>query len=137
MLEFNVRFGDPETEAVLPLIESDLVEAMEACVEGKLESCRMTISHRTAVSVVLASEGYPAKPETGRKIEGLDSVAERDALLFHAGTRKERGAWKTTGGRVLNVAGLGSSVEDARARAYAAVDKIRFEGMQPALAAKR
>ena len=144
VLEFNARFGDPETQAVLPLIDSDLVELMEACVDGQLEKARLQLSKRHAVSIVLASEGYPNKPHTGRKIEGLDAVAENEAVVFHAGTIHDHGAWKTAGGRVLSVTALGDSLEQAREKAYAAAAKIRFDGMQwrkdiakgPALAAR-
>jgi len=129
VLEFNVRLGDPETQTVLPLMESDLIEAIEACMNGKLDSLRLNVSRKHAVCVVLASEGYPTAPKMGRLIKGLDSIKESEGLVFHAGTKKDGQGWKTAGGRVLDVTGLGATLEEARTRAYAAVAKIHFEGM--------
>lgn len=129
VLEFNVRFGDPETQAVLPLLETDLIEVMEACAEGNLRSLDLAISRRHAVSIVLASEGYPILPQVGREIAGLDKAQKPDVFVFHAGTQRGPDGWKTAGGRVLNVTGLGTTVEEARNRAYAAAAEIRFEGM--------
>jgi len=129
VLEFNVRFGDPETQAVLPLMDGDLLELMEAAGRGTLS--RHSAPWRGAgVCVVLASEGYPENPRTGRPISGLDAAAGPDSLVFHAGTSLEDGTWNTRGGRVLGVTGLGQTLEEARGRAYAAASRIRFEGMQ-------
>ena len=128
VLEFNARFGDPETQAVLPLLTGDLLDLLESSALGDLSGRSVTWKGASAC-VVLASQGYPDAPVTGRPIEGLDGVPE-DALVFHAGTRRDGSLWKTAGGRVLGVTGLGDSLEQARDRAYAAVGAIRFEGMQ-------
>jgi phosphoribosylamine--glycine ligase len=129
VLEFNVRFGDPETQPVLPRLESDLVPALLACVEGRLEDADLAWDQRAAVCVVMASEGYPGSYETGREIHGLESVeALEDVIVFHAGTRSENERVLTAGGRVLGVTALGSDLKDAQARAYQAVEKISFEG---------
>ncbi len=129
VLEFNVRFGDPETQAVLPLLRCDLLELLDATARGNLEG-RLLPWDGASVSVVLASEGYPEKPRTGRTIEGLDADDDGETIVFHAGTIRENGLWKTKGGRVLGVTGLGRDLEDARERAYAAAGRIRFDGMQ-------
>ncbi len=129
-LEFNVRFGDPETQAVLPLLENDLVEVMHAAVECRLEEVTLHWKPRYAVCVVIASGGYPGKYETGFPIEGLDRAAEiPECVVFHAGTRKEGGKVVTAGGRVLGVTALGDTLAQARGRAYEAVRCIRFDYM--------
>ena len=130
LLEFNCRFGDPETQAILPVLEADLLELALATANGELERVRGGATHRACVGVVLASEGYPEKAIVGRTIEGLDLPPADDVLIFHSGTRREDAAWKTAGGRVLTVCGLGPDVARARATAYAAAQKIHFEGMQ-------
>ncbi|HVE14986.1 MAG TPA: phosphoribosylamine--glycine ligase [Elusimicrobiota bacterium] len=129
VIEFNARFGDPETQAVLPLLQEDVLSLLEKTAEGKLKS-RAPRWKGASVCVVLASEGYPDKPATGRAISGLDDPALSQALVFHAGTKKEGNVWKTAGGRVLGITAVGETLEDARAKAYAAADKIRFEGLQ-------
>lgn len=129
-LEFNCRFGDPETQVLMPLLESDLVELALATVEGRLREVSPRFKPRCAVCVVLASGGYPGDYRTGFPIEGLEAVASMpDVLVFHAGTRKEGGQVLTAGGRVLNVVGLGDTLESARQRAYEAVAQVRFVGM--------
>ncbi|CUU36558.1 MAG: phosphoribosylamine--glycine ligase [Armatimonadetes bacterium] len=129
-LEFNCRFGDPETQTLMPLLESDLVEVMLASIEGRLREARPQFASRCAVCVVLASGGYPGSYRTGFPIEGLETVAQMpDVVLFHAGTAFESGRYLTAGGRVLNVVGLGETIEQARQRAYEAVAQIHFEGM--------
>lgn len=132
VLEFNARFGDPETQVLLPRLKSDLLDLLEACVDGKLAEARPVWDDRAAVCVILASEGYPEKPLTGRPIEIAPALAgERDVFLFHGGTRREAtGRLVTSGGRVLGVTALGATVEEARTRAYAAADLIRFAGLQ-------
>ena len=129
VLEFNCRFGDPETQAVLPRLRSDLVDALEACLRPSgLEEVKLDWSPDWAVTVVMASAGYPASARTGDVISGLDDV--EDAEVTHAGTAEREGHIVTAGGRVLNVTGLGPTLEEARGRAYAAVQKITFDGAQ-------
>lgn len=132
VLEFNARFGDPETQVVLPRLESDLVEIMLAVAEGRPEDINLTWSDQWAVSVVLASEGYPGSYEKGKVILGVkDAESMNKVIVFHAGTAlNSDGELITNGGRVLNVVGLGSTFEKARARAYEACEAINFEGKQ-------
>jgi phosphoribosylamine--glycine ligase len=130
VLEFNCRFGDPETQAILPRMKSDLLPLLEATIDGKLdapEASTIEWDSRPAVTVVLASGGYPGKYETGRVISGLGEAAKVDAVqLFHAGTKRVNDEVVTAGGRVLAVTALGLTVEEARARAYEAVSRIDF-----------
>jgi phosphoribosylamine--glycine ligase len=129
VLEFNCRFGDPETQAILPRLRSDLLELIEATIDGTLENTTVEWDARPAVTVVMASGGYPGKYETGKLINGLDACAGlTDVHVFHAGTRRENGAVVTAGGRVLAITALGETVAEARARAYDAVARISFEG---------
>jgi phosphoribosylamine---glycine ligase len=129
VLEFNCRFGDPETQALLPRMKSDLLPLLEAAIDGKIDGCAIEWDRRAAVTVVLASAGYPGKYETGKSISGLDEVAKlEDVQIFHAGTKREGDEVKTAGGRVLAVTALGSTIEAARARAYEAVSRVYFEG---------
>lgn len=132
VLEFNARFGDPETQVVLPRLESDLVEIMLAVAEGRPEDIDLTWSDQWAVSVVLASEGYPGSYEKGKVILGVkDAESMNKVIVFHAGTAfNSDGELITNGGRVLNVVGLGSTFEKARACAYEACEAINFEGKQ-------
>ena len=130
VLEFNCRFGDPETQAILPRLDSDLAELMLACVEGNLAPYVPRWRSEACVTVVLASGGYPGDHETGKEIKGLDDVAAMpDVFVFHAGTKKRRKI-VTAGGRVLAVSALGADVAQARARAYDAVGAIDFKGKQ-------
>jgi len=130
VLEFNCRFGDPESQAVLPLFEGDLVEVLEATIEGRLEEAEVRNSQGAAVCVVLASGGYPGKYEKGKVIEGLDELENmEDVLVFHAGTARRDGKLVTDGGRVLGVTALGPDIPRAIERAYEAVAKVHFEGM--------
>jgi phosphoribosylamine--glycine ligase len=130
-LEFNCRFGDPETQVLLPRMETDLLELLVACTEEDLGGREISWSSEKAVCVVLASEGYPEAPAYGDEISGLADVYElSDVRVYHAATRFEDGAFYTSGGRVLNVVGMGNSIMEARARAYAAVELIDFPGMQ-------
>ena len=130
IVEFNVRFGDPETQVVLPRLESDLVEVMLAVAEGRPEDVQLEWSDDWAVSVVLASEGYPGAYEKGKVILGIEEAEELPGVtVFHAGTRRNYdGELLTNGGRVLNVVAKGDSFEEARERAYEACDLINFEG---------
>jgi phosphoribosylamine--glycine ligase len=131
VLEFNARFGDPETQVVVPRLGSDLAELCLACAEGNIALYKANLSPQSCVTVVIASGGYPDEYESGFEITGLEE-AERveGALVFHAGTGERRGRVVTAGGRVLSVGALGEDVADARARAYEAVSRISFEGMR-------
>ncbi len=130
VLEYNVRFGDPETQAVLPRLESDLVDLFfAACKEGGLEGSDVTFSDDWAVTVVLASAGYPASSSKGDVITGLDRAADL-AEVIHAGTAERDGQVVTAGGRVLNLTGKGADPAAARQRAYDAADAVNFDGMQ-------
>ncbi len=128
IIEFNCRLGDPETQLILPRMENDLLDVVEAALDGSLPSIDLHWSDECAAGVVLAPGGYPGPHETGKHIEGL-AEAERDALVFHAGTAvADSGALVTSGGRTLKVVGLGATMGEARAHAYAAADRITFEG---------
>ena len=129
VLEYNVRFGDPEAQVVLPRMENDLLEVMLACVEGRLDEIELKFCDKACVTVVLASKGYPVKYEKGFPISGLESLkGEADVYCYHAGTRfDEAGRIVTNGGRVLDVTALGQTIREARERAYAAAEKISFE----------
>jgi phosphoribosylamine---glycine ligase len=130
VLEFNVRFGDPETQAVLPRLRSDLLELLLAATRpGGLAGARLDWVPEWAVTVVLASEGYPASASAGTPISGLEAVP-KDVEITHAGTARADGEVRTAGGRVLGVTGLGADVQSARAAAYAAAERISFAGMQ-------
>jgi phosphoribosylamine---glycine ligase len=129
VLEFNCRFGDPETQAILPRIDGDLLEALAATAGGDLGRAEIDTSGEAAVTVVLASRDYPERGDSGTPIEGVED-AETSALVFHAGTAVHGGRLVTNGGRVLNVTGLGPSLDAARETAYAACASISFDGMQ-------
>jgi phosphoribosylamine--glycine ligase len=131
ILEFNARFGDPETQVIVPLLEGDLLAALLACAEGRLQPDMLGWSDGAAACVVLAAAGYPAAPRTGDVIFGLESAAEEPGVLvFHAGTDWGDGTLITAGGRVLCVTGLGRTRRAALARAYEVIENIRFDGMQ-------
>ena len=131
VLEYNCRFGDPETQAVLPRLRSDLLELLEASARtGGLAGTRIEWSPEWAVTVVLASRGYPETSSRGDVIRGLRSIDSLEVELLHAGTAEEDGRFVTAGGRVLNVTGIGSTPGEARDRAYAAADRIQFDGKQ-------
>jgi len=132
VLEFNARFGDPETQVVLPILDADLAELLDCVAHGHLDECKPIGSRGAAVGVVLASGGYPRAYETGKVIHGLDEVARLDdVIVFHAGTaRNEEGEIVTAGGRVLTVVGIGPDLAVARERAYAAADLIHFDGLE-------
>jgi phosphoribosylamine--glycine ligase len=131
VIEYNARMGDPETQAVLVRLESDLVEIFEAIVRGEVGSTSVNWSDASSVCVVAASGGYPGAFETGKPISGLDEARSlRGVAVFHAGTaRDERGGFLTSGGRVLGVSATADTLEEARANAYAAAGKISFDGM--------
>ncbi len=129
LLEFNCRFGDPETQAIVPRLRSDLGEMLLACVEGNLANYKALWSPDVCVTVVLASGGYPGHYETSAQIEGVKEAEEVDGVLvFHAGTAERQGRVVTAGGRVLAVSALGSTPGEARDRAYEACSRISFEG---------
>ncbi len=130
VLEFNCRFGDPEAQAVLPLLETDLLDLAQACAERRLQELKLSVRTGACLCLVLASEGYPEKPRTGRPINGLESLAPSpDLMVFHAGTLRQDGQWLTAGGRVLGVTALGRDLSQARERAYEAASRIGFEGV--------
>jgi len=129
VLEFNCRFGDPETQVILPLLEGDLAELAMACSEGKLREHKVAVTaNRTALCVVAAAEGYPEAYRKGMQITG-DLVGRDEAVVFHAGTRLEENRVVTNGGRVLGVTGIGHTLPEARDRAYRNLERIHFQGM--------
>jgi phosphoribosylamine--glycine ligase len=131
VLEYNARFGDPEMQTYMALLETDLLEVLNACIDGHLADLQIKWSDKTAVTVVLAAGGYPGKYAKGLPISGLSTAAALpDVVVFHAGTRREGDQVLTTGGRVLGVTATGTDLRDAQARAYRAVSLIKFEGMQ-------
>ena len=129
VLEFNCRFGDPETQALIPRLESDLLDLLEATLERRLDQVTPAWSARSAVCVVLASGGYPDQYDTRKPIAGLAEAEQlEDVVIFHAGTRQEGSRVLTAGGRVLGVTALGANLSSARRRAYDAVERIEFDG---------
>ena len=128
VVEYNCRFGDPETQVVLPLLETDLVDIMEAVWEEKLDQLDIKWSDKSCACVVIASGGYPEKYETGKEISGLDEKGQSPlAYVYHAGTKLENGKYYTAGGRVLGVTATGADLREALDKAYKAVDAITFE----------
>jgi phosphoribosylamine---glycine ligase len=130
VLEFNCRFGDPETQAILPRLEGDFLGALTGAAEGALGGLDLSVRPEASVTVVLAARGYPEAPEAGVELRGLEEAEEAGAVVFHAGTAVRDGRILSAGGRVLNVTSTGESVSDARDRAYAAVELIDFPGAQ-------
>ncbi|HEY8585192.1 MAG TPA: phosphoribosylamine--glycine ligase [Rhodanobacter sp.] len=129
VIEFNVRFGDPETQPILMRLKSDLVDLIDAALDGRLERTRASWDARPAIGVVMAAEGYPARVRLGDVIEGLDAPSDTDVKIFHAGTGLDAaGRTVTAGGRVMCVCALGSDLAEARERAYAAVSRVRYDG---------
>ncbi len=131
VLEYNARFGDPEAQVVLPRMENDIVEVMEACVDGTLDQIELTFADNACVCVVLASGGYPVSYQKGFEIHGLEKLEGKDGyFVFHAGTKlSPEGKFLTNGGRVLGVTALGDTLKEARANAYKAAKEISWEGM--------
>ena len=127
VVEFNARFGDPETQVVLPLLDGDLVQIMCACTDGTLSDVPIHWKDGAAVCVVLAAGGYPASYEKGHEIHGIRDAEDTGALVFHAGTAKRDGKIVTNGGRVLSVVGIGEDIASAVKNSYAAVEKISFK----------
>jgi phosphoribosylamine--glycine ligase len=131
VLEFNVRFGDPEIQAILPLMKDDLVPLLDEAVEGRLSNSRCQWKAGSCACVVLASGGYPGEFQIGKEIRGLDALKQRqDVLVFHAGTKKDHDRVVSWGGRVLNVVALGDDIEGALKRAYEAIGSMHFDHMQ-------
>ncbi|MDY3053552.1 MAG: phosphoribosylamine--glycine ligase [Collinsella bouchesdurhonensis] len=129
VLEFNARFGDPETQVILPRLQNDLVDVMLACAEQRLDEVELSWRDDWAVSVVLTSAGYPGSYEKGKVITGIEDAEALDGVtVYHAGTREQDGQILTNGGRVIDVTALGATFEEARNLAYAACEKIDFEG---------
>ncbi len=129
VLEYNARFGDPEAQVVLPRLQNDIVDVMEACIDGKLDEIDLKFADNAAVCVVLASDGYPVSYQKGFPIEGFEAFeGKKDVFCFHAGTKfDEQGRIVTNGGRVLGITALGATLKEARAAAYDATEWIRFE----------
>lgn len=130
VVEFNCRFGDPETEAVLPLFDGDLARVMLDCIHGTLSDEAVVWKKACAVDVVLASEGYPASHSSGEVISGIEDAQKAGCLVFHAGTVKKNGQYVVNGGRVLNVVALADTLAEAKAKAYEGVSRISWRGMQ-------
>jgi phosphoribosylamine--glycine ligase len=130
VLEFNCRFGDPETQAILPRLTGDFLGALARAAEGALGGADLSTGPDAAVSVVLAAEGYPEAPQVGMPIRGVREAEESGAIVFHAGTALRDGELVSAGGRALGVTGLGGSIAEARDKAYAAIALIDFRGAQ-------
>ena len=128
VLEYNARFGDPETQVVLPRMENDIIDVFEACIDGCLDKIDLKFEDNAAVCVVLASDGYPLKYEKGKKIKGLENFeGKTDIFAFHAGTKKVNGDVLTNGGRVLGITATASTLKEARDKAYEATKLVDFE----------
>jgi phosphoribosylamine--glycine ligase len=130
VLEFNVRFGDPETQAVLPLLETDLLAILAAAAGGDLAGISVSFGDSAAVTVVLAARDYPAEGDRGNEITGVEEAEEGGALVFHASTARQGERLVTNGGRILGITGLGPTVGRAREAAYEGMGRVRFEGMR-------
>jgi len=128
VIEFNARFGDPETQVVLPLLESDLTEVMEACIDGTLANIKVEWKDKAAVCIVMAAEGYPASYRKGDIITGVDKACTEDSFVFQAGTSTQEGSLVTNGGRVLGITAFAPDIVSSVKRAYEAVDMIDFNG---------
>jgi phosphoribosylamine---glycine ligase len=128
VLEYNVRFGDPETQPILMRLQSDLVDAIDAALDGRLDRHELRWDPRPALGIVVAAAGYPGTPRTGDAIAGLEATLPPDSKIFHAGTRVDRARAVSAGGRVLTVCALGDTIAAAQARAYEAVRLVSFEG---------
>jgi phosphoribosylamine--glycine ligase len=128
VLEYNARFGDPEAQVVIPRMKNDMIDVMEACIDGRLSEINLEFEDNAAVCVVLASDGYPVSYEKGYPIHGLERFANQDNyFVFHAGTKLQDGEVVTNGGRVLGVTAKGKDLFEARANAYKATEWIDFD----------
>jgi phosphoribosylamine--glycine ligase len=130
VLEFNCRFGDPETQSILPRLEGDLLGALWAAASGELRGVSLAAADIAAVTVVLAAAGYPQNAATGTPIHGVEEAEAAGTLVFHAGTALRDGRLLTNGGRILDVTALGPTVAEARSAAYKACETISFDGMR-------
>ena len=130
VIEFNARFGDPETQVVLPLLEGDLLPVLEACIDGTLAECEVVWKDSAAVCVVLAAGGYPGDYRRGDVISGLAAAEAKGAIVFHAGTALANDAVVTNGGRVMGVTAVAADIAAAVAKVYPAVEQIKFAGLQ-------
>lgn len=129
LLEYNMRFGDPETQGVMPLLENSLIDILDNSLKKELNKVKLSWKEESTCCVVAVSEGYPVSYEKGKKIEGIEEVEEMEGIqLFYAGVKKEGGEFLTNGGRVLNIIGKGKTLEFARKRAYSGMEKIKFPG---------
>lgn len=129
VVEYNARFGDPEAQALLPLLENDLLDVMETVIQGRLDSLDLRFRKAASAVVVLASRGYPGKPDIGYPIEGLDTLSP-DTLVFHAGTRRRGNLYDNNGGRVMGLCAVRDTLDEALTHVYGEIERIRFEGMQ-------
>lgn len=127
VLEYNARFGDPEAQVVLPRMENDIIDVMEACIDGRLSDIEIEFQDNACVCVILASEGYPVKYEKGFEITGLDDFDWENYFCFHAGTAQKDGKIVTNGGRVLGITAKGNTLKEARTNAYEATKRVNFE----------
>jgi phosphoribosylamine--glycine ligase len=131
VLEFNTRFGDPETQALMMRLETDVVDLFEAAITGKADNLVVKMKRGASVCVIAASGGYPGKVENGKPISGLESAAAgEDVVVFHSGTALMHGQLVTAGGRVLGVTAVAGDLSEALRKAYASMEQIEFEGMQ-------
>lgn len=131
VLEYNCRFGDPETQVILPLLESSLANTMKACVEGSLDPSSICWSRKSSCGVVMASRGYPGSYETGVSISGLEALNDEAVTVYYSGVEGTGvGNYTTAGGRVLTVTAVDDTLEQAQERAYSSVEKISFAGAQ-------
>jgi phosphoribosylamine--glycine ligase len=129
VLEFNARFGDPETQPLMMRLQSDIVPLFEACIDGNLQNQSVTWIPQSSVCVVMASEGYPGSYPKGKSISGLPDVStQKNVMVFHSGTKTDNGNIVTNGGRVLGVTAMGDDIKSAIKQAYQAVDKINWDG---------
>lgn len=128
VLEYNARFGDPETQVVLPRLKNDIMDVIDACIDGTLDQIDLEFEDKAAVCVILASDGYPLKYEKGFEIKGLEAFeGKEDYYCFHAGTKIKDGKIVTNGGRVLGVTAIGDTLKEARAKAYEATEWVSFD----------
>jgi phosphoribosylamine--glycine ligase len=128
LIEYNVRFGDPECQVLMPRLKDDILVLMRAAADGQLGHISVRWRDEAALTVVMAAKGYPASPEKGAPVSGIEEAEAEGALVFHAGTTEKDGKLVASGGRVLDVTGLGATVAEAQRKAYAAVDRIGFPG---------
>ena len=128
VLEFNVRFGDPETEVLMPRLDVDIIDLFEKTIDGSLEEADLKWKEESSLTVIITSKGYPGEFKKGLEIRGIEELDE-EIILYHNGTRYEGNNLLTNGGRVLSVTALGESLEEARNKVYSNIDKITFNGM--------